>query len=151
MIEYIRSQLTDGEQMAGLAEEATELAHAALKLRRVVDGSNPTPVKEKEAVDNLLEEIGDVLLCLKVLGFPVEPDNYEEAMDAKLERWAKRLGAPCTKRTPADAQPSEETWNDCHNCGNYETKAGCKNCVSAIENGRRVSGPSMWKPKEDAE
>ena len=103
MIDYIRSQLTDGEQMAGLAEEATELAHAALKLRRYVDGSNPTPVTEKEAVDNLLEEIGDVLLCLKVLGFPVNPDNYEEAMDAKLKRWverleASRMDAPSPKR-----------------------------------------------------
>lgn len=93
MIDYIRKQLSYGEQMAGLAEEATELAHAALKLRRYVDGSNPTPVTEKEAVDNLLEEIGDVLLCLKVLGFPVNPEAYEEAMDAKLERWAKRLEA----------------------------------------------------------
>lgn len=91
MIEYIREQLSDSEQMAGLAEEATELAHAALKLRRVVDGSNPTPMKEREAVDNLLEEVGDVLLCLKVLGFEVNPDNYEEAMEAKLERWVKRL------------------------------------------------------------
>lgn len=53
-IEYIRSRLSDAEQMAGLEEEATELAHAALKLRRVIDGSNPTPVTEEEAFDNLL-------------------------------------------------------------------------------------------------
>lgn len=90
-IHYIRSRLSDAEQMAGLAEEATELAHAALKLRRVIDGSNPTPVTEKEALDNLLEEIGDVLLCLGMLAFPLEPQFYQEAMDAKLERWANRL------------------------------------------------------------
>lgn len=94
-IEYIRSRLSDAEQMAGLAEEATELAHAALKLRRVIDGSNPTPVTEKEAVDNLLEEVGDVLLCLEVLGFPVDPEAYQVVMDAKLERWANRLKGEC--------------------------------------------------------
>lgn len=90
-IEYIRSQLSYPEQMAGLAEEATELAHAALKLRRAIDGSNPTPVTEREAVNNLIEEIGDVLLCLEVLGFPVEPAAYRKDMDAKLERWVRRL------------------------------------------------------------
>lgn len=90
-IEYIRSNLGNAEQLAGLAEEATELAHAALKLRRSIDGSNPTPVAEKEAVRNLIEEIGDVLLYLEVLGFPVEPKDYRNEMDAKLERWVRRL------------------------------------------------------------
>lgn len=90
-IEYIRSKLTYAEQMAGLAEEATELAHAALKLRRVCDGTNPTPVTEKEAVANLIEEVGDVLLYLEVLGFPVEPEDYRKNMDAKLERWVRRM------------------------------------------------------------
>lgn len=90
-IEYIRSRLSDAEQMAGLAEEATELAHAALKLRRAHDGTNPTPVTCTEAFDNLIEEVGDVLLCLEVMGFPVEPDFYRKDMDAKLERWVRRL------------------------------------------------------------
>lgn len=94
-IEYIRSQLNHAEQMAGLAEEATELAHAALKLRRVYDGTNPTPVTEKDAVANLIEEVGDVMLCLEVLGFLEEPEAYRKDMDAKLERWVNRLKGEC--------------------------------------------------------
>lgn len=90
-IRYIRGHLSDGEQLAGLAEESAELAKAALKLRRCIDGSNPTPVTEREAVANLLEEVADVLLCLKVLGFPVDPDCYSVNMDSKLERWVERL------------------------------------------------------------
>ena len=103
MINYIRKTVPYAEQMAGLAEEATELAHAALKLRRVYDGTNPTPVTEREAVANLIEEVGDVLLCLEVLGLPAVSEDYQKAMDAKLERWVKRLkgesngGQPCTK------------------------------------------------------
>ena len=90
-IEFIRARLSHSEQLAGLAEEATELAHAALKLRRAYDGSNPTPVTEEEAIKNLLEEIGDILLYLSVMGFPVSPKSYKKDMEAKLERWVRRL------------------------------------------------------------
>ena len=74
-----------------MAEEATELAHAALKLRRAYDGSNPTPMTKGEAIDNLIEEIGDVILYLEVLGFPVDPEVYRKDMNTKLERWVRRL------------------------------------------------------------
>lgn len=90
-IQFIRDNLVDSEQMAGLAEEATELAHAALKLRRCIDGRNPTPVTETEAVKNLLEEVGDVLLCLKTLGFPTDFDDYSGDINSKLKRWVERL------------------------------------------------------------
>lgn len=88
---YVRSRMSTAEQLAGLAEEATELAHAALKLRRAYDGSNPTPKTKGEAIDNLLEEIGDVFLCLEVLGFVVDPEVYRIDMNEKLKRWALRL------------------------------------------------------------
>lgn len=92
MIEYIREQLPAGELFAQLAEEAGELAHAALKLRRIFDGKNPTPVKLDDAYKNLEEEITDVLVSLEVLGYAVEEfPLYRAMMDSKLERWAKRL------------------------------------------------------------
>lgn len=91
MMAYIQENVSLDEMLAQLAEEATELAHAALKLRRVVDDKNPTPVTFDEAFANLNEEIGDILLCLETLGLPVEVRAYRNDMDAKLERWVRRL------------------------------------------------------------
>lgn len=91
MIEFIRDHLSDEELLAQLAEEAGELAHAALKLRRVYDGKNPTPTGLNEACANLHEEIADVMNCLRVLGYSIEPGTYQHAMDEKLDRWAGRL------------------------------------------------------------
>ena len=75
------------EILSQLAEEATELAQAALKLRRVLDGTNPTPVSEAEAGAALIEELSDVALCCKLLN--IRPNYY--TMQNKLRRWEKRL------------------------------------------------------------
>ena len=75
------------EILAQMAEEAAELAQAALKLRRVIDGTNPTPVTYREAWDNLVEEFGDITICAMELD--VSPD--QAVMQKKLERWRKRL------------------------------------------------------------
>ena len=93
MIDFIRSRVPETELLAQLAEEATELAHAALKLRRAIDGKNPTPVRLSEAWSGLLEEVADVQLCLQVVGVDVTPTAYQRAIEAKLERWANRLRA----------------------------------------------------------
>jgi NTP pyrophosphatase (non-canonical NTP hydrolase) len=90
--EYIREQLPGDELLAQLAEESIELSHAALKLRRVVEGKNPTPISLSAAFANLEEEIADVLLCLEILGYGIqELTRYRGMMDAKLERWTRRL------------------------------------------------------------
>lgn len=96
MLEYIREKLGTGELLAQLAEEATELAHAALKLRRVYDGTNPTPTTEEDAMANLHEEIADVKLLLIVLDMETATKKAKHAhiMQAKIRRWAKRLGMP---------------------------------------------------------
>lgn len=91
MVNYIRDQLPDEELLAQLAEEATELAHAALKMRRAMDGKNPTPVPVSEAWDKLQEEIADVLLSLQVLEINTNDQEYHHTMGAKLDRWAGRL------------------------------------------------------------
>lgn len=92
-VEYIVDALSDLELLAQLAEEAAELGHAALKLRRAIDGGNPTPVTKAEAVKNLREEIADVWLLVKVLGMDEERDvaTYREIMARKVDRWAKRM------------------------------------------------------------
>lgn len=92
--ETIREKLSQAELLAQLAEEATELAHAALKLRRVYDGTNPTPVKRSEAFSNIKEEVADVLLLLQILRLDecTNLPEYYRTMDAKLKRWLQRLG-----------------------------------------------------------
>jgi NTP pyrophosphatase (non-canonical NTP hydrolase) len=74
-----------------LAEECTELAQAALKMARLHRGENPTPVTEQEALDHLLEEAGDVHLCLSVLGDALGGLDTSLAEAAKLRRWHERL------------------------------------------------------------
>ena len=96
-IEYIRLKLPETEQLAQLAEECSELAQAALKLRRVVmeDSVNPTPCGVVETIGHLQEEIADVLVCLQVTEYIGEVSAYplvEEIMDRKTRRWARRLG-----------------------------------------------------------
>ena len=79
------------ELLAGLAEEAAELAQAALKLRRCYDGTNPTPADPDRQYECLLEEIGDVELYIDQLY--INRNVIEEYKAAKLERWKKRLEA----------------------------------------------------------
>ena len=77
--------------MAQLAEEAVELAHAALKLRRTLSTENPTPVTNLEARTNIEEEVADVLLLLDLVGIPQDRQSTWRAQGMKLERWVKRL------------------------------------------------------------
>lgn len=90
-MEFIRERLPQEELLAQLAEECAELGKAALKLRRVYDGTNPTPVKRSEAYDNLLEEVADVTLCLDVLGITCSMPEVQRTANEKLSRWCQRL------------------------------------------------------------
>ena len=95
-IQYIRDNTLYKEQLAMLAEECTELAHAALKMRRVIDRSaSPTPVSTRDAENHLREEVSDVLTCLLVIGEYIdilEPSgSVRQIIYDKLERWHDRL------------------------------------------------------------
>ena len=94
-LDVVRAKLTDQELLAQLAEEAAELAQAALKMRRVMDGANPTPVTFQEAHDNILEEICDVETCVAALLYntPTAVKVRADLRAKKLERWAERLTA----------------------------------------------------------
>lgn len=93
MLEYIREKLNEEELLCQLAEEASELAQAALKLRRVYEGSNPARTTGERALNNLHEEIADVKLTLKVLGLDGPNDRAKHAhiMQVKATRWAREL------------------------------------------------------------
>lgn len=85
MIEVIGS----AAMMEQLAEEATELAHAALKAARAMRGENPTPVTRAEAEGNLREEYTDVVQCAQELNLDVD---YMQ-IQAKKERFKERINA----------------------------------------------------------
>ena len=77
------------ELLAGLAEEAAELAHAALKLRRVYDKTNPTPLLDEVAVANLYEEVADVMLYIDQLNLNIM--EVDKIKNEKMNRWLRRL------------------------------------------------------------
>lgn len=94
-MQLVCAKLGKAELLAGLAEEAAELAQAALKYRRAIDGTNPTPKSEAEALAALYEEIADVTLYLGFLGLIADVAFYsKEPADFtvdKLKRWMARL------------------------------------------------------------
>ena len=85
------------ELLCQVAEEASELAQAALKLRRAIDGSNPTPKKDIECLDDMIEEVADLSLCLNRFWSAAELDQkilwetQDKIIDEKRFRWAYRI------------------------------------------------------------
>ena len=75
--------------LTGLAEEASELAKAALKYRRALYGTNPTPISEDDAYENLCEEIADVFLYVEALR--INTAHISRIEDEKAARWISRL------------------------------------------------------------
>ncbi len=101
-IEYIASKLSREDILCQLAEEASELAQAALKLRRAITGTNLTPVSENGANHTLNEEIVDVAVAVEawfksvIIGIDeIGTDDIKSALgvfaDVKITRWAQRL------------------------------------------------------------
>lgn len=88
----IWNKLNYSECLCQLAEEADELGHAALKLRRALTKTNPTPVSVADAEKNLLEELVDVRVAIDACGLNTQSRDAQEIYDAKVSRWAKRLG-----------------------------------------------------------
>lgn len=95
-LEYIAANLSAEDILCQIAEEAAELAKAALKLRRALTGTNPTPVGAIEAMLNLIEEYGDVIGSFMVYAKKDICDNDLEVIvndniNAKYHRWAERI------------------------------------------------------------
>lgn len=82
------------EILAQLAEEASELAQAALKLRRALDGTNPTPKSVEECKKAFEEEYADVVNCIIALDLDDEVfDRMQKMQHEKEVRWLSRLEA----------------------------------------------------------
>lgn len=70
-----------------LAEEASELSQAALKLARCLRDENPTPKNEQQCYDALIEEYTDVINCTEIL----EIEHDQEMLEYKRKRWKIRI------------------------------------------------------------
>lgn len=86
-IEAVRQKVEAEDLFLMLAEEASELAHSALKYARVIGGRNPTPVSMAQAVRSVIEEFSDLKLCADVAGLYCDDGIYNQ----KLSRWIERL------------------------------------------------------------
>ena len=113
-IDPILVKVGPAECLAVLAEEATELAQAALKLRRTMDSvkdRNPTNMTGNEAFCNLIEEIADVQNAWMVL---LSPDlgrsikDINATIERKYDRWAKRIGLELKEKHDEDEDEEEE-------------------------------------------
>lgn len=103
MSKEVSDILPKTEILAQLAEEASELAQAALKLRRALDGTNPTSKSVAECEANLMEEFADINNAINALydawfgdDFNSEREFWDaerEIEDAKYKRWLSRLKA----------------------------------------------------------
>ena len=95
-IEYIAANLSDEDILCQISEEADELAKAALKLRRAITGTNPTPVTIEKAVDDLFEEYGDTVVAfsaylVKHNAIDRKGIDVLEQGNTKYSRWAQRI------------------------------------------------------------
>lgn len=97
-VDYINTRLCVDDLLLAFAEEASEAAQAALKLRRTLYGKNPTPVTMVEARFHLHEEMDDTMLCWNVMTqrsrdkdvIPWESNLPPNPLQ-KLDRWVQRL------------------------------------------------------------
>lgn len=90
--------LPKAEVLAQMAEELTEAAQAALKLRRAMDGANPTPISVDTGMKNLIEELADCQLCEDIFFHGMAEQCVSHAYreidrikSEKMERWETRL------------------------------------------------------------
>ncbi len=95
-LEYIAETLSEEDILCQIAEEAAELAQAALKLRRAITGTNPTPVTLDEAAKNFVEEYSDTTVAMlayymKHGRIDRKVADFIEQDEPKFNRWAKRI------------------------------------------------------------
>lgn len=97
--DYILDKLDERALLEQLAEEASELSQAALKLIRAKGlNNNVTPKTEYEAIQNIVEEMRNrsiviTLLCYKDKKLLAAIFNSEDVENSpKWKRWAERLG-----------------------------------------------------------
>ena len=70
----------------GVAEEAVELAKAALKVARIMRKENPTPVTLDEAAREVVVEYSDLRVYIDILRILVDAEVYDDKKQRFIER-----------------------------------------------------------------
>ena len=94
MEEKIFAKLGRAAVLEQLAEEASEVAQAALKMARIIRGENPTPKTHMEARADLEEELADFRVCVEVLDrsdLIFDMELIKKLSEVKTKRWLDRL------------------------------------------------------------
>ena len=81
-----------------LAEEASELAQACLKLARKERGENPTPKTKAECERELIEEFTDVIQCARELKIKINEEQIEEKAQRFMTRWIAKAQSDIEKK-----------------------------------------------------
>lgn len=138
--EYILSVLSERELLEQLAEEAAELAKAALKCIRAEGlSNNTTPITAGQARTDLQEEFSDVLTVAELLEL-IDCQN-----EKKWQRWAERLGykaeSECDEEKIELMKAAEKINAYCVN------RMGCTGCHFHGKDGMCLidSVPSQWE------
>lgn len=87
LMNNIKDLIGEPALLEQLAEEATELAQAALKAARILRGENPTPVTLAQARDKITEEFTDVIQVSMELRLSPNDAQIQE----KDKRWIGRI------------------------------------------------------------
>jgi hypothetical protein len=98
-IRIVRAHLGEREILEQIAEEASELAQAALKCIRAMESSkNPTTLSLTAASADLVEEYGDLGVAWDAFVLPGFEKTYPDEdltltpwQEMKLKRWVERL------------------------------------------------------------
>lgn len=85
--EVVKDNLSEASLYEQMAEEASELARACLKKARVLRGENPTPISNRTADIEVLEELTDIHVVSHVLGLKADSRVFWY----KTNRWAERI------------------------------------------------------------
>lgn len=103
IINHIAKEIGVAALYENLAEEAIELAHAALKTARALRNENPTPITTNEANNHVLEELQDVyLLVLWLYG------DFKYDIKTMGEKQARAIRRICEKNMDSsEGKPSK--------------------------------------------
>lgn len=90
---YVRDELALRDKLEQVAEEASELSQAALKLIRACGMSeNPTPTTSEQALNDFGEEAQDLLCVLRLVLTDSAWERITNIDDyPKYRRWARRI------------------------------------------------------------